>query len=147
MLGGYAPLPLRLVADSLQGLSAQQHARLSADLKATVRTVPFAVLTVNISGTTATITSYIGQNGVGLGAAPTTTSIGAAFFDIEWGVAFEDDYGNIGATNITRAEISMSSTVERYGVATVQNRRTVRVRPFDGGGSTTSADDFCLVVY
>lgn len=147
MLGGLAPLPLRLVADALQGLSAQQHARLSADLSAAVSTVPFAVMLANFSGTTGEITSYIGQNGVGLSHAPTLTYVGTGIRDFVWSDGYKDDYGSYGATNIVKADISLNSTFEFYGLATVTDRRTVRVRGFGGSGLGASAMSFCLVVY
>lgn len=73
MFGAFAPLPLRLGGSSEEGWTASQQSRVSADLVAAFRAAPLAILTINQAGT---ISSYHGQNGVGLANAPTVTGSG-----------------------------------------------------------------------
>jgi hypothetical protein len=88
-LGAFAPLPFRLGGSPEEGWTASQHARAAADLVALVRSSPLAVLTVNKSGSTVPVESYHGQNGVGLGHAPTTASGGTGIITLTWGKSYQ----------------------------------------------------------
>lgn len=147
MLGGFAPLPLRLVADALSGLSAAQHARLCADLRASVEVAPFAVIVGVWTSSAATITSYLGQNGIGLASAPAIADIGSGFRELTWDAAYTDDYDVVTATRIQHAEASISATAESYINPTVTNPLQVRLRAFNATGSTLSDATWTLVVY
>ncbi len=93
--GAFAPMPLRLGRDAKRAWPAEAHARLCADLLAVKRTLPFAVLTYTISGSTATIDSYVGMNGIGTDAAPSisaVTIVGAGAGLFVWDRFYEDAY-------------------------------------------------------
>lgn len=147
MLGGFAPLPLRLVADDLRGLSAAQHARLCTDLRSAVEAAPFAVITGSWTLSTATITSYLGQNGVGLAAAPAIVDIGSGFRELTWAAAYTDDYGIVTGTRIKHAIASINATAEAYISPTVTDPLNVRLRGFGATGSTLVNASWTLVVY
>jgi hypothetical protein len=74
VFGAFCPLPLRLSADQLTGLSAAQYCRLAADMLAMRRLRKIARLTF-IQDTTPTLVAYTGINGSGPGAAPTLATV------------------------------------------------------------------------
>lgn len=64
-LGAFAPLPIRLGGSATEGWTAEQHARLCADLLAVKRTAPVLVMRVhlNATDTTGEIEWYASQTG------------------------------------------------------------------------------------
>lgn len=94
--GAFAPFPFRLGGSPEEGLVSSQHARLVADMVALVRSMPLAVLTVNKVGSTVTIESYHGQNGIGLAHAPTAAGAGTGLFTLTWDRSFPTDRYQIG---------------------------------------------------
>lgn len=74
-LGAFAPMPLRLGGNALEGLTAAQHARLVADLAAAKRVAPLCVLTwVHNSFAANIVVDYLGMNGAGAAFAPTLSN-------------------------------------------------------------------------
>ena len=130
-LGGFAPCPLPLGGTSLDGLTAEQHARLCADLKASILTAPFAVIRFNTGS--ASPYAYVAQHGVGELVAPVITLLpGGGDARLTWSASYLDEYDNAYSTSITQAVATPSPTLGLYTVATVEieSARSVRVRTF-----------------
>lgn len=100
-LGGFAPCPLPLGGTAVDGLVAEQHARIAADLKAVVSTAPFAVLTLDTSSTTPI--AYAAQHGVGVLSAPTITLVSPGVVTVQWLPGYLDEYDNLCPLNIRMA--------------------------------------------
>jgi hypothetical protein len=83
--GAFAPMPLRLGGSAQEGWTAEQHARIAADLVNVGRVAPLAVLTYDSSGT---IVSYMGQNGVGPAHAPTVNPFASFVRRLDWERAY-----------------------------------------------------------
>lgn len=94
-LGGFAPCPLPLGGTAVDGLTAEQHARIAADLKAAVQGAPFAIYSA--------VTHYLAQYGVGIGALPLVSSGGVGITDFIWNPSYSDEYGNVYPVNIKHA--------------------------------------------
>ncbi len=77
MLGGFAPLPIRLGGPATGGWTAAGHARFAADLASISRTLPLCVMVVSVASGVATTSTYNGRDGAGVKYAPTVTSPGA----------------------------------------------------------------------
>lgn len=92
--GGFAPLPERLGSDELTARSAAQHARLVADTVALRRVSDLCSFTFTTDGATATISSFEGANGEGLGWKPDTITVhGTGDVTFRWSSrVFVDEY-------------------------------------------------------
>lgn len=87
MFGGFGGmLPIRLGGSDRLGWTAAQHARMAADMAATARAAPLASLTVDIGS--ATVTSYHGRNGSGLGSAPVIQALTVGRTRLFWSIAY-----------------------------------------------------------
>ena len=84
MFGGFAALPIRLGGSERVGWTAAQHARVAADSTAVSRTAPLISMTVRVVATVATVTSYHGRNGSGLGFAPTVQWVATGHIRLTW---------------------------------------------------------------
>ncbi len=74
MFGAFSPCPIRLTSvDSIHGWSASQHARMCSDLVSAWRTLPLAILTVQVNASSVQLVAYNGRNGSGFSFAPTLT--------------------------------------------------------------------------
>jgi hypothetical protein len=110
-LGGFAPLPLPLGGTATDGLTAEQHARVAADLKAAVGAAPFAVYCQTISPLGTLKESYLSQYGVGMNAAPLVSSGGVGITNLVWNVSYTDEYDNVWPTHIRHAQATHVWTV------------------------------------
>ena len=88
MFGGFAPLPLRLGGTDTEGWTAAQFMRAASDLRAAVKTAPFAVF--RLRGSTLEIKSYASMVGMGDDYAPTATNEGSGVFRITWAATYQD---------------------------------------------------------
>ena len=130
-LGGFAPCPLPLGGTALDGLLVEQHARLSTDLRSIVQTAPFAVVRFNTSS--ATPLAYLGQNDVGVLAAPTITSLGVGDARLLWDVSYLDEYDNAWAVDLSFAIAcgEFAGGVQySYAVVELETAQQVRVRTY-----------------
>ena len=127
MLGGLAPLPIRLGGGALDGLTAEQHARLAADLAGAVRSCPFAVFTYTKVGPDVTFDSYNGMNGVGLEHVPTPTVTGAGEVTFEWPMSLEDPYGRGEPVHLRHGKVTCHGATARRGAIDSIGRNAVRV--------------------
>jgi hypothetical protein len=139
-LGGFSPCPLPLGGNAFDGLTAEQHARVAADLKAVVQTAPFAVLTFDTESTTPI--AYLAQHGTGVLAAPTLTLLGPGDVRVTWAASYLDEYDNAYAPNITHAQATAmrdaTHTFFLNGLVKIESTRQVRVQtigPFGIGKS------------
>lgn len=142
--GAFWPLPLRLGP----GWMPEQHARLCADLAAVRRTLPHAQLTVNQdagSPFAASVTTYLGQNGAGLGYAPTVAVTGEGDVTLTWPSYWTDDYEIQHPVKIRQAIAMSSATGVRFPVVTLLPH-AVRVRTKDLAGNPI-ASPFSLRIW
>lgn len=103
-LGGFAPCPLPLGGTAVDGLTAEQHARIAADLKAAVLGAPFAIYFQDRYGMPATLKEYyLGQHGVAPAAIPLVSSGGIGITNFIWQPSYSDEYDNVYPTNIRHA--------------------------------------------
>ncbi len=141
MFGAFAPMPLRLGGDSQEGWTAQQQSRVAADVVAVFRASSLAVLTITSAGT---ISSYHGQNGAGLGNAPTITVNGTGDFTLTWSTSY---MGPLWAKtlhedqtfpwNISQVQVhAQGSAVALPCAATIPSPSSVRIL-ITGTGSAT----------
>lgn len=138
-LGGFAPCPFPLGGTAIEGLIAEQHARLSADLKAAVSAAPFAL--IRFATDTTTPLAYIAQHGVGVSAAPTLTVLGVGDMRLLWAVSYQDEYDNAWGANIAHAVATAHQafgyTTNCVAVVELESSRQIRVRtrnPMTGAG-------------
>jgi hypothetical protein len=134
-------LPLRLGGDGPTGWSAEQHARLCADLVAIKRTAPLCAFTWTVAGADQppVVVYYFGMNGEGLGFAPTNLTAGsggtagAIIFRFATG-RFVDPY-EVGAPFKPRqAKVTLAGTTYRKGMYTLLSDG-VSIKAFDAAGS------------
>jgi hypothetical protein len=146
--GAFAPLPLRLGGSAEEGWAPAEHARLCADLTAVRRVSPLARLYVNQdtgSPFAASVTSYAGQNGVGLLYAPTVTMNGAGDVTLTWPAYWTNDYQVQYPVKIRQARATPHATAARYRTVELLPR-AVRVRCFDAAGAA-AATPFSLTIW
>ncbi len=146
-LGAFAPLPLRLGGSATEGISAAQHARLSADLVALKRVQPLAKWHFSQIATppyTVTITQYRGQNGAGLAYAPTVTDVNGGV-DFQWpSQYFEDEYGVQWPFRIRMCEVTPHGSSAWLG--NYENiARGIRALVFDISGGLQVPTAGCTV--
>jgi hypothetical protein len=141
-LGGLCPAPWPLGRD----LTAPEHARICADVVAVSRTLPFAVMRVFIvGGVSATVTDYIGQNGVGLDYAPTGSVSGTGDFTLTWEPSYVDGYDIAEPIALRHGKITSQQTASVDGVVEILTRSSCRVRTFNTA-SGAAANSHCYVV-
>lgn len=130
--GGLAPLPLRLGPG---GITAEQHARLCADLTAVDRTLPCLSLTVwlNGAGPTVGFARYVGRNGSGPKSAPLYS----------WsGTVLTIDLG--AATNAAGFAVDVLAKTGTDFVVTVSDTAGLALVPaIVGGGAVISIPCVC----
>lgn len=136
-LGGFCPLPIRLGGDALSGLTAEQHARIAADLVAVKRAAPFCVFSWS-SATLASIpivSSYRGMNGVGSDYAPNNRSInGSGTVTFRWtNPAFADDY-QIAYGFLPRHAVATANSTSFARAVCELLSDGVNIRLFDAAG-------------
>ena len=112
MLGGFAPLPLRLGGVSAEGVTAPQHARLAADLAAIARVMPFAVFRFSQTALNVpTVQVYYGRNGAGVNHAPSWVALGGDL-EVEWtfGATYSDPNRRSSSIAIRHAMVTSNTT-------------------------------------
>ncbi len=131
MFGALAYLPIRLTSvDPIHGWSAAKHARMCSDVVAAWRTLPLAVMTVQVNASSVQLLSYNGRNGSGTTFAPTLTWTSATQPCLAvWENSYINEFETIEPWSI------------RHGIARVewsgaQKDAALRVVP----GSTNSTD-------
>lgn len=142
--GGFCPLPLRLGGDPLVGVSAEQWARLSADLTAQVRTAPFAVMTYDPVGPT--VISYQAQHGIGIVRAPSGVLAGASAVTWTWNLNYTNDYDEITPTRINYAMATAHGATAAFARVQISNTSEMKVTTFDAAGSEIAVRT-TIVVY
>lgn len=144
-LGLFAPLPLRLGGSAEEGWTAEQHARMCADLLALKKTMPLAVFTFDKAGASVTISDYYGMNGAGAAYQPDDISLfGTGAVGFAWSNRyFEDPYEVRYPLNARHGKVTCHATVSMRGrVVVVPNG--IEVRTFNSAGA--AADTKATVV-
>jgi hypothetical protein len=140
-LGGLAPCPFPLGGNRLTGWTAEQHARLAADLRACVRTVPFAVVFVSDNA----VQFYTGQHAIGISVAPTITVNGAGDVDVTWNSSYTDAYDNAWPIKLKWAKATAADSAAIFANVTLNAANEVRVVTSNAAGTPTDSS-FTLVV-
>lgn len=103
-LGGFAPCPLPLGGTAVDGLTAEQHARIAADLKAAVLGAPFAIYFQDYLPSPLFLQQYyLGQHGVAPAAMPLVSSGGVGITNFTWDSSYTDEFDNVYPTHIRHA--------------------------------------------
>jgi hypothetical protein len=98
------------------------------------------------TGTTATVVSYKGQNGVGLSFAPTVLRLGDGHVRITWSTTYTDEYGVEGTLDLKRPKPYGIGTAFLNVVATVTAANIIEVRCFDASGAAETDRSFVVEV-
>lgn len=138
-------MPLRLSGGATDGLTAEQHARLAADLVACVRTVPFAWVTYTASATP-TIHAYNGMNGVGVAHNPAPTFNGTGDVTITWSPSFDDPYDTGEPVNINFAKASChgATAIRARIVSVARNAVRIATTNMSGGAAANCKVTVCV---
>lgn len=136
MLGGFAPLPLRLSPVARTGWSASAHARAAADLVAAKRTAPLAVLTYTSSGGGVTLHNCWSMVEIGTVSAyaPTLTRSATGVVLVTFPVQVADEYDISGTLCIRGARATLNGTTAGLRAIEIVSPNSVRVRTFDSSG-------------
>lgn len=144
MFGAFAPLPLRLGGTAQNGLTAAQHARVSADMVALVRSAPLAKIGLT-TGSTA-IRSYQAQWATGVPAAPTITA-GIGWVKATWAEGFTDPFGGYQALRITGVDLGLAALTAVMPSYVINAPNVVTVYSYTFAGSLTTGIPVFLVVF
>jgi len=139
-LGAFAPLPLRLGGDALEGFDARSHARLCADLVAAKLGAFLAVFSYTKVGATVVIRDYYGQNGAGSAYAPdSVTVVGTGEVTFKWSARqFTDPYLIERPINAKAGRATAHNTASvRCEVTVIANGVTVKT--FDAAGAAVDS--------
>lgn len=131
MFGAFAYLPIRLTSlNPLCGWSASQHSRMVSDLVSGWRSLPLAVMTVQVNSSSATLLSYNGRNGSGTAHAPSITYTSSTHpCTITWENSYEDELENISSWSI------------KHGVASIEYAGSKKAAAISSvPGSTNKVD-------
>jgi hypothetical protein len=136
-LGGYAPLPFRLGGDATTGWSASQHARASADLACSVRSCPFAWVTMTLNpGSAPTLIGYNAMPGVGALLAPTLIRVADGHARIVWRASFMDAYERSEPIFLGSVKATPCSALARIATAaSASDLASADVYIFDSAGT------------
>jgi len=146
VLGGMCAFPIRLGGDAISGWSAEQHARMAADVVAQGRTAAFSRIAIEFtSGSGASITAYAGMNGLGLAHAPTLSWL-ADVATLTWPSAWEDELGRYQTTNL-RAVTSGASVGQPGAVVTSPSTLQCSVSSISSGSPVVPNSIVYLTVY
>lgn len=136
--GAFCPLPLRLGGSANEGWTAEQHARVCADLVAAKRSTPVAILNFSKSGTTVTINWYLGPEGYLESDFPVVANGGGAgVTSLTFPTYWEDDYEQTESYQITGVGVSVESATAGNGTAIGTSPNTFDVVTFNGSGTLT----------
>lgn len=123
----------------MDGLTAAQHARISADYVALKRVAPLACFTYTLASSTVTLHDYVGMNGVGSAYAWTAVANGTG--DVTFTYVprnFENEYGESAPIAARAAQVTAHGSAARYVVVEL-GRASIRIRTFDEAGSPVDA--------
>jgi hypothetical protein len=142
MFGAYAPLPIRLGGNELQGWTAAQFKRATSDLAAFRRTSESAVFEIDTSD--GTIANYFGENGNGTSGEPTPTDNGTGDITLDWDPPiWEDDFDVVHQINIVMADGDGAGTSLVECTVEVVSPSSIRVRTWNAAGA--AADGTAIV--
>lgn len=118
-----------------------------ADLKAVVRTCPFAILTYDTTGGSVAFGSYLAMHGEGEGVSPTITRIDTGECTIEWEAAYTDDYNGVHGVQLRSAEVTCHGSTGARATVAIESPRLVRVRRWLKSTKAENDGRVTLVVY
>lgn len=136
--GAFAPLPLRLGGADKEGLVAQQHARLCADLQAVKRVIPIVVMTYNKNGATITIEEYHAAEGNGvLHVPPSVVNVGTGQVTFGWNKNFTDAYNIVHPIVFRHAIATVHESVALIANVNIATASSVTVTTRGASGTLT----------
>lgn len=143
--GTFAPLPLRLGGSPTEGLTAEQHARICADLVAVRNTAPVFVCNFTKSGATFTINWYAGADSSSAAdPAFSFSNGGTGVSTLTFGLNWENEYERPEPFMFRGADASYQAATAGGAAARVTAANVVEVRTFDG--TSTPVDGTATVV-
>lgn len=149
MFGLFAPCPIRLTAvDPVHGWSASQHARICSDVVAGWRTLPLAVMTVQVNASSVELISYNGRNGSGSEHAPTLTyanAIQPCF--ASWDNAYENEFEEFESWAIRHGKASIEYSGSKKDTCITQTLSSVNSVSVLVEGTPTTPYYITIVVY
>lgn len=130
--GGFCPLPLRLRDSAADGLSAPEFLRLTADLAAAQRAIPFAVarLSRNAGETEVELLDYLGRHDE---AQVPTVGVSSGDIQITWPAALRDRLGAERPLRLTKVTVGVEGSAANT-VAAALGGATNRVTVTDTAG-------------
>lgn len=148
MLGGFAPLPIRLGGTDREGWTAAQHARAADHLAAIVRTLPFAWVRVERSPSLR-VAAYCGMDGIGAPFAPHIIASGAGEVTVWWEWAREtlDAYGQHEPVTIRHATANIIGPLPIVANVALPSASRAVVTTTDVTSGDPVNVPFTLVVY
>lgn len=145
--GGFESAPYPLGGDGgVEGITAEQHSRICADVVAAWRTLPIAIVGVDMPGATASF--FLSRFGTGTSNtnAPTISTDGTSH-TITFPQQIEDEMGVPQSLKITHAvAVALSTAGTRCPVSVISNS-AVSVKTWVTGGTTTDTRDFVIEIY
>lgn len=146
-LGGFCPLPIRLGGSAEGGFTAEQHARMCADLAAVATAMPFAVITFTKTGSTFVVHSYRGQNGVGAAHAPALTEVGTGHTRLTFSAVYSDEYETVDPVAPRHVKVTGhgSTAVIGSGFANTSTPSIIEARTFTAAGAAVDAKQTVVV--
>lgn len=144
--GALAPLPLRLGGTPEDGLTASQFLRLTADLAAARRTLPFAVMRIEQRDDDPRIVWYAGRNGVGQTDRPTISWDGTHTV-VTFKTVYIDGAKAAGRLSLKCGKGGLHGATGHVLVEPITVGTIVRARPQTRAGALITTAVFTLMVY
>jgi hypothetical protein len=105
------------------------------------------VLSLQLDTTAPSILMYSGQNGAGLGHAPSSSPNAQGDATVTWDPSYTDEYGNQLAVLLRSADATVWSSVVRTATIVSVGTRAVRVISANPVSGLLFNDKVSLVVY
>jgi hypothetical protein len=145
--GGYEPAPFRLGGDGArESVTAEQHARACADLVASWRTAPLAMVAFSIQDNPGTVLWHLSR--APGAAAPVVTVNSTGDYTIAWANSYEDEMGHALAWVIRAATgTALDSVNGEFVVVETISDSSVRITTRDAAGNEWFTDNAVVTIY
>lgn len=150
---------LRGVIDPATDISAEQFARMTADLSAMCRVIPFATITLTMNDTAPaapTISRAMMQTGVRTtsysgGSAPSgfpsAARVSNGVCTVTFASSYTDEYGVTGAFSVQSPIVQLNGTSSQFASVTRDSATQVTIRAWTDAGAAVSDPTVTLMVW